>query len=161
MVHYELHEFDRDKVFTKQINPKEVNSFKYSPYSVNELGQIIINKNESLDSQRKFISMTTKKTTQSKFNQVVDTEFSEFTIKNTGAALDFLQAKINTLETEKSTLLANKDIDKQRIDRLNSQIETLTKQLDSRATVVQPDNSVIMQPATRNLNSDLDKRRNM
>jgi hypothetical protein len=131
MAIYNLHEFDRDKIFTKEIDPKEVNSFKYTPYNTNSTGQIVIDKNINLTGSRKFVSLVTTKTSQSKFNQIVDISFSEFIVKNTGAALDFLQAKINAYETERTKLLSEKDIDKQKIDALNSQIANLQAQLQT------------------------------
>jgi hypothetical protein len=129
MTTYQLHEFDPEKVFTGQINSLEVNSFKYESYSSNTVGQIVIDKNNPIDGKRKFISLVTKKTSQSKFNQVVDIEFAEFTLKNTGAALDFLQAKINSLELDKAGLASGRNTDKQRIDALNKQIASLQDQI--------------------------------
>ena len=94
MANYELHEFDPTKIFTGEIQPHEVNSFKYEAYGANTLGQLVIDKNTSIEGKRKFISLATKKTSQSKFNQVVDIEFAEFTPKNTGAPLTFYNLKL-------------------------------------------------------------------
>jgi hypothetical protein len=129
MSNYQLHEFDPEKVFTGQINSLEVNSFKYESYGSNTVGQTVIDKNNPIDGKRKFISLVTKKTSQSKFNQVVDIDFAEFTLKNAGAALDFLQAKINSLESDKAGLKSGRDTDKQRIDALNKQIAALQAQI--------------------------------
>jgi prefoldin subunit 5 len=131
MTNYELHEFDPVKVFTGEINPLEVNSFKYEAYNTNTAGQIVIDKNNPIDAKRKFISLATKKISYAKFNQVIDVEFDEFVIKNTGAPIDFLQAKINALESEKESLKANRDVDRQQIDSLNKQIEELRNQLNA------------------------------
>lgn len=129
MTNYELHEFDPTKVFTGEINTLEVNSFKYESYDSNTLGQLVIDKNTPTEGKRKFVSLATKKTSQSKFNQVVDIDFAEFTVKNTGAALDFLQAKINSLESDKAALKSGRDTDKQKIDQLNNQIASLQDQI--------------------------------
>ena len=129
MANYELHEFDPEKVFTGEINPLEVNSFMYEAYDTNTLGQIVIDKNNLTDIKRKFISLATKKTSYAKFNQVVDVEFAEFTLKNTGAPVDFLQAKINALETDKENLKSDRNADRQQIEALNRQIEALRAQL--------------------------------
>jgi len=131
MANYELHEFDPVKVFTGEINPLEVNSFKYETYNTNTLGQIVIDKNNLTDVKRKFISLATKKTSYAKFNQVIDVEFDEFVIKNVADSLDFLLAKINSLESERETLRANRDIDREQIDSLNKQIEELRARLNA------------------------------
>ena len=131
MTNYELHEFDPVKVFTGEINPLEVNSFKYEAYNTNTLGQIVIDKNNPIDAKRKFISLATKKTSYAKFNQIIDVEFDEFVIKNVADSLDFLLAKINSLESERETLRANRDIDREQIDLLNKQIEELRARLNA------------------------------
>jgi hypothetical protein len=131
MTNYELHEFDPVKVFTGEINPLEVNSFKYEAYNTNTLGQIVIDKNNLTDAKRKFISLATKKTSYAKFNQIIDVEFDEFVIKNVADSLDFLLAKINSLESERETLRANRDIDREQIDSLNKQIEELRARLNA------------------------------
>jgi hypothetical protein len=130
MKNYELHEFDPTKVFTKEINIFEVNSFKYESYDLNTLGQLIIDKNNNLEGKRKFISLATKKISQAKFNQVIDIDFAEFTAKNTIAAtLEALQAKINSLEADKEILSSGRDTDKQKINSLNNQINALQAQI--------------------------------
>jgi prefoldin subunit 5 len=131
MTNYELHEFDPVKVFTGEINPLEVNSFKYEAYNTNTLGQIVIDKNNLTDAKRKFISLATKKTSYAKFNQIIDVEFDEFVIKNVADSLDFLLAKINSLESERETLRVNRDIDREQIDSLNKQIEELRTRLNA------------------------------
>jgi hypothetical protein len=131
MTNYELHEFDPVKVFTGEINPLEVNSFKYEAYNTNTLGQIVIDKNNLTDAKRKFISLATKKTSYAKFNQIIDVEFDEFVIKNVADSLDFLLAKINSLESERETLRTNRDIDREQIDLLNKQIEELRARLNA------------------------------
>lgn len=129
MTNYEIHEFDPVKVFTGEINPLEVNSFKYEAYNTSTAGQLVIDKNNTTDTKRKFISLATKKTSYAKFNQVVDVEFEEFVIRNTGAPIDFLQAKINALETDKENLKSDRNADRQQIEALNRQIKALRAQL--------------------------------
>jgi len=131
MTNYEIHEFDPVKIFTGEINPLEVNSFKYEAYNTSISGQLVIDKNNTTDTKRKFISLVTKKTSYAKFNQVVDVEFDEFVIKNTGAPIDFLLAKINALESERETLKSNRDVDREQINALNRQIEVLRAQLEA------------------------------
>jgi len=131
MTNYEIHEFDPVKIFTGEINPLEVNSFKYEAYNTSTAGQLVIDKNSTTDTKRKFISLATKKTSYAKFNQVVDVEFEEFVIKNTGAPIDFLLAKINALDAERETLKSNRDVDREQIDALNRQIEALRAQLEA------------------------------
>ena len=131
MTNYELHEFDPVKVFTGEINPLEVNSFKYEAYGTNTVGQIVIDKNNPTDTKRKFINLATKKTTYTKFNQIVDVEFAEFITKNIVDPTLFLQAKINSLEALIENLRSNQNTDKSKIDALMQQIKALQDQLDA------------------------------
>ena len=131
MTNYELHEFDPVKVFTGEINPLEINSFKYEAYGTNTVGQIVIDKNNPTDTKRKFINLATKKTTYTKFNQIVDVEFAEFITKNIVDPTIFLQAKINSLEALIENLRSNRNTDKSKIDALMQQIKALQDQLDA------------------------------
>jgi hypothetical protein len=131
MANYELHEFDPVKVFTGEIDPLEVNSFKYEAYNTNTVGQIVIDKNNLTDTKRKFISLATKKTSYTKFNQIIDIEFAEFIAKSVVDPTLFLQAKINSLEALIENLRSNRNTDKSKIDALIQQIEALQAQLDA------------------------------
>jgi len=131
MANYELHEFDPVKVFTGEIDPLEVNSFNYEEYNTNTVGQIVIDKNNTTDTKRKFISLATKKTSYTKFNQIIDIEFAEFIAKSVVDPTLFLQAKINSLEALIENLRLNRNTDKSKIDALIQQIETLQAQLDA------------------------------
>jgi hypothetical protein len=131
MANYELHEFDPVKVFTGEIDPLEVNSFKHEAYNTNTVGQIVIDKNNPTDTKRKFISLATKKTSYTKFNQIIDIEFAEFIAKSVVDPTLFLQAKINSLEALIENLRSNRNTDKSKIDALIQQIEALQAQLDA------------------------------
>jgi hypothetical protein len=131
MANYELHEFDPVKVFTGEIDPLEVNSFKHEAYNTNTVGQIVIDKNNPTDTKRKFISLATKKTSYTKFNQIIDIEFAEFIAKSVVDPTLFLQAKINSLEALIENLRSNRNTDKSKIDALMQQIEALQAQLDA------------------------------
>ena len=48
MAIYELHEFDRDKVFTGEIIPSKVVHIKFNPYEKNSVGQTVIDNNKDL-----------------------------------------------------------------------------------------------------------------
>jgi hypothetical protein len=139
---YELHEFDPEKVFTGEINTLEVNSFKYEAYNLNTVGQIVIDKNNPIDGKRKFVSLVTKKTSQSKFNQVIDIDFAEFILKNNGVALDFLRSQINALESDKASLKSGRDTDRQKIDALNKQIAALQAQILAMQTTPELTNKI-------------------
>ena len=78
MAIYELHEFDRDKVFTGEIIPSKVVHIKFNPYEKNSVGQTVIDNNKDLSQVRNFINLNTIKVSQEKFNQVVDIEIKEF-----------------------------------------------------------------------------------
>jgi len=153
---YELHEFDPVKVFTKEINTLEVNSFKYEAYGTNTVGQIVIDKNNTIEGKRKFISLATKKTSQTKFNQVIDIDFTEFTAKNAlsslESALDFLRAKISSLETDKASLKSGRDTDRQKIDQLNKQIAALLEQINQLLAKQKEENKI---PNHLNVNETL------
>lgn len=74
---YNLHEFNPDKILSGEIEPVKVVPTKYQQYDINSSGMIIIDKTEDLTYQRKLISLYTEKTKQSKFESVIDINFSE------------------------------------------------------------------------------------
>ena len=76
---YELHEFDPDKIITGEINPDKIEPFKYSAFMRDSKGMSIIDKNTDLSNYRSLVNLNTTKTSQTKFNQVIDIEFAEFT----------------------------------------------------------------------------------
>lgn len=126
---YELHEFDPDKIITGEINPDKIEPFKYSAFMRDSKGMSIIDKNTDLSNYRSLVNLNTTKTSQTKFNQVIDIEFAEFTRKDTGAPINFLQAKIDALDTERQKLLAAKQTDTQKIKALNDRIAQLLEQM--------------------------------
>ena len=126
---YELHEFDPDKIITGEINPDKIEPFKYSAFMRDSKGMSIIDKNTDLSNYRSLVNLNTTKTSQTKFNQVIDIEFAELTRKDTGAPINFLQAKIDALDTERQKLLAAKQTDTQKIKALNDRIAQLLEQM--------------------------------
>ena len=131
MAIYDLHEFDPDKIFTGAINPSEVKNIKHIQFERSANGTVIIDKNKDLSSHKQFISLSTTKTSQKKFNQVIDIEFADFPLTDNGNALQFLLTKIDQLEQDRANALAARDVDRSKIDALNNQIETLKTQLEN------------------------------
>jgi hypothetical protein len=74
---YNLQEFDPSKIVSGEIDPKKVVPIKYQELPTNSAGMIIVDKNSDLTYLRKLSSLYTTKTKQSKFESVVDTEFTE------------------------------------------------------------------------------------
>jgi hypothetical protein len=129
MISYELHEFDPAKIMTGEINPDKIVPIKFPPFEKDSKGMIIIDKNQDVSSKRILVNLNTQKTSQTKFNQVIDVEFTEFARKDSGAPINFLQAKIDALEAERQRLLASKQTDSQKIKALNDRIAQLLEQM--------------------------------
>ena len=129
MISYELHEFDPAKVMTGEINPDKIEPIKFPPFEKDSKGMTIIDKNQDVSSKRILVNLNTQKTSQTKFNQVIDVEFTEFARKDSGAPINFLQAKIDALEAERQRLLASKQTDSQKIKALNDRIAQLLEQM--------------------------------
>jgi hypothetical protein len=129
MAIYELHEFNPDKIFTGAINPSAVKNIKHTQFERSAIGTVIIDKNKDLSSHKQLISLATTKTSQKKFNQVIDIEFADFPLADNGNALQFLITKIDQLEQDRENALAARDVDRSQIDALNNQIETLKNQI--------------------------------
>ena len=125
MAIYELHEFDRDKVFTGEIIPSKVVHIKFNPYEKNSVGQTVIDNNKDLSQVRNFINLNTIKVSQEKFNQVVDIEIKEFLPTLIDTTIADLSNKVSELEGVKAELQATNQLDTEKINRLNDQIATL------------------------------------
>jgi hypothetical protein len=136
MASYDLHEFDKDKVFTGEVDPTKIVPIKYQPYEKNSLGQTIIDSNKDINGLRYNIGLNTKKVSQQKFDQVIDIEFEEFLpriIDNTVANLKDQVAELESIKAELQTTNAN---DQSKINNLNEQIRVLEERLDAAAVVV-------------------------
>jgi hypothetical protein len=125
MAIYELHEFDKDKVFTGEIKPSKVAHIKYNPYEKNSVGQTVIDANKDLSHSRNFINLNTTKVSQDKFNRVIDIEIKEFLPANLDNIINDLSDKIAALEAAKAELQATNTVDSEKIDRLLKHIDTL------------------------------------
>ena len=129
MAIYDLHEFDPDKIFTGAIKPSDVKNIKHTTFERNSIGTVVIDKNKDLSNYKQLISLSTSKTSQKKFNQVIDIAFEDFPLADNGNALQFLLTKIDQLEQDRANALANRDVDRNQITALNNQIETLRAQI--------------------------------
>jgi len=125
MAIYELHEFDRDKVFTGEIKPSEIVNIKFNSYEKNSVGQTVIDNNKDLSQSRNFINLNTTKPSQEKFDQVVDIEIKEFLPTKIDTTIADLSNKVSELEGVKAELQATNQLDTEKINRLNEQIATL------------------------------------
>ena len=125
-----LIKFDRRKLLYGDIKPEKVVPIKYQPYEKNAKGSTVVDLNKSaVDSQRKLLSLYTSKTSQLKFNQVIDIEFQDFPVQETDNSILLLQTRLNALLAEKRSLLTGRDTDQAKIDELNRIIEELRRQL--------------------------------
>ena len=142
MTSYDLHEFDKDKVFTGEVDPTKIVPIKYQPYDKNSLGQTIIDSNKNINGLRYNIGLNTKKVSQQKFDQVIDIEFEEFLpriIDNTVADLKDQVAELEAIKAELQVTNAN---DQSKINNLNEQIRILEEKLEAAAVVVTPTGEV-------------------
>jgi len=125
-----LVKFDRWKILSGEIVPEKVVPIKYQPYSKNAKGATVVDLNlDTIDNNKKLLSLHTAKTSQNKFNQVIDTEFQDFPIQTNDNAIVLLQNRLNALLGEKNSLLSERDVNRDRIDELNKIIEDLRLQL--------------------------------
>jgi len=134
MAIYELHEFDRDKVFTGEIIPSKAENIKFNPYEKNSVGQTVIDNNKDLSQVRNFINLNTTKVSQEKFNQVIDIEIKEFLPTKIDTTIADLSNKVSELEGVKAELETIHVLHTEKIDRLNNQITTL----ESKAKMTPP-----------------------
>lgn len=127
-----LIKFDRFKILYGDIKPEKVVPIKYQPYTKNVKGATVVDLNvNELSDQRKLLSLHTTKTSQIKFNQVIDIEFQDFPIQSNNNAIDLLQSRLGALIGEKNSLLNERDTNRDKIDELNKVIEDLRKQLQA------------------------------
>jgi len=120
---YELHEVTSigDSANIDLNNPK---SATYAEYSKNDQGTFILDKNIDLSKSRRIFNLNVTKSSQAKFNQVIDINFEEFA----GSVNDptkFLENKLQALEEARAKLLAENNSDKDLIRRLQEEIDKL------------------------------------
>jgi hypothetical protein len=147
MAIYDLHEFDNEKVFTKEINTFKVAQFHNNPFEINSKGTTIIDKNKDLSNSRNFINLNTVKISQVKFDQIIDIDFKEFTTADVDLTPG-LNDEIATLQSSKSELLAEIQADSAKINTLQSRIDTLENQLnlsnaDTPEAVIDNENKIV------------------
>ena len=120
---YELIEYNSDKLITGEINPDLINS-DITTYEKNSEGTIIIDKNKDLTSQKMLISLNTTKISNAKFNRIIDTEFQDFPdpVDRSAAPLNL---QINALQTKSAIEASKKAAMLDKINLLNSQMESL------------------------------------
>lgn len=122
------HLLDRDKIFTKELDPTKTKSSKHLEYEQNSKGTFIIDQNTNLENKRRLISLYATTTTQQDFISVVDVEFEEFvdavpeqpTVDNT---------QVEDLSAENLTL-------KRRINQLSNQVSELETNIKNYPVVV-------------------------
>lgn len=123
---YNLVEFDRNKVFTGEINPSNsLKPIKYSDYIRNDIGTALLNSNNSdtYDKRRLQLIFHTNRLDRQKVKKVLKTEFEEFlpAVKDS----DTLKSILQSLEDENTRLTAiatNKD---ETIDTLEGTIKNI------------------------------------
>jgi hypothetical protein len=122
------HLLDRDKIFTKELDPKKTKSDSSIEYEQNSKGSFIVDQNTNLENKRRLISLYTDKTTQKNFTQVVDIEFEEFVDAVVEVPVDN-STNIEDLSAENLTL-------QRKIDLLNTQVSQLEENIKNYPVVV-------------------------
>jgi hypothetical protein len=125
---YTYTKVDSDDVFTGIYNSQEVNTIKYTQYPVNEVGQCLIDFNDTSEKLRTIISSTTQLTTNRLLRRVLDFKFTELipveqpteTNNDTAEAI-----QLEELETTNSLLESNNSILEDRVKKLQSENDTL------------------------------------
>jgi hypothetical protein len=125
---YTLHEFDPDKIVTGQINPNQIDPLLYKSFSSSSNGTVIIDKNKDLTNQKTLINLNVSKTSNIKFNQVIDSVIQEFT-EDLDSTIAFLENKVASLESGTQRSRADKAALAAQIAELNAQIASLRDQL--------------------------------
>ena len=120
---YELHEVTL-LGDSANIDLNNAASAKFAEYSKNDQGTFILNKNVDLSLSRRIVNLNVVKSTQLKFNQVIDIEFEEFA-ENVNDPTKFLENKLQALEEARAKLLAESNSDKDLIRRLQEEIDKL------------------------------------
>ena len=113
---YELIEYNSDKIITGEINPGLINS-NIATYEKNSEGTIIIDKNKDLSNQKMLISLNTTKISNTKFNQIIDTEFQDFILK-ADTSLLFLESKLAALQALDQQNRTSKKVNTDKIKQL-------------------------------------------
>lgn len=101
---YKLHEFDKDYIITGITKLNTVKPLGNIPLDTNSDGSIIVNLNDSIQKEN-LIPLYSIKVNNEQFQNVIDTEFTEFTIP----ALDrmpLLEAEIDALRSDRNRLAA-------------------------------------------------------
>lgn len=124
---YELTEYNSDKIITGEINPGLINS-NIATYEKNSEGTIIIDKNKDLSNQKMLISLNTTKISNTKFNQIIDTEFQDFILK-ADTSLLFLESKLAALQALDQQNRTSKKVNTDKIKQLQEQIVLLENQI--------------------------------
>jgi hypothetical protein len=124
---YELHEFDPDGIATGTIKLDQI-AIDAATFERNSNGTVIIDKNKNLDIQKTRIALVVSKTSNVKFNQVIDTVIQEFT-EDLDSTLAFLENKVASLESGTQRNRADKAALDAQIKELNKQIASLKEQL--------------------------------
>ena len=119
---------DRDKIFTKELDPKKTKSSKSLEYEQNEKGTFVVDRNTNLENKRRLISLYTTSTTQKDFIDVVDVEFSEF-VEDVPATPAVDNVQVENLSAENLTL-------KRKVDQLNKQVSQLETNIKNFPVVV-------------------------
>ena len=104
MAIYTLHEY----AFINT-DPKKVASATDKPYETNSKGTTIIDVNKDLTYSRSLISLHTTKSTQDKFNQIIDIEFQDFIKPVSNSPAIFLENQISALQSNNTTLAGARD----------------------------------------------------
>jgi hypothetical protein len=125
---YDLYEFDPDKIVTGEINPDQIDPLLYKPFDRSSNGTILIDKNKDLTNQKTLISLNVSKTSNVKFNQVIDATIQEFT-EDLDSTIAFLENKVASLESGTQRNRADKAALAAQIAELNAQIASLRDQL--------------------------------
>jgi len=123
---------DRDKVFSRLLDPKKVKSITFTDYEKNPDGTYLINKNrKDIAAFKRVVSLTENRTNQGRFNEVIDIEFKEFVNEVGNNALQFLDAKLSALNSVNASNSVQKERLRAQLENLAAINEALRAQLEN------------------------------
>lgn len=125
-----LEPIDPEQILSREIKPSETSPIKYQNYRKNDSGLVIIDKNEDLTFSRNFLPLYTTTLNKKSFDTVVKAEFEEFVNVVSNTPVTFLQTQLEDIRAQRDSLLAARDLDRNKIAELTDTIESLQQQIE-------------------------------
>jgi hypothetical protein len=141
-----LEPIDPEQILSREIKPSETSPIKYQNYRKNDSGLVIIDKNEDLTFSRNFLPLYTTTLNKKSFDTVVKAEFEEFVNVVSNTPVTFLQTQLEDIRAQRDSLLAARDLDRNKIAELTDTIQSLQQQIED----------ILKASATSTITSDTD-----